>query len=392
MFKPTAPTPPPAESLVIRGDSVEEVIAPEKGSPEELLASAQDLFRRREFSKAEKLFDHLAEKNRYAVPIAEEATFYMAECLFMEGSYPDAADTYTRLLRDFPNTPYREAALKHMFTIANYWLDDTREEMRQASEVSRGQRWCTTPHFLHLAKSKPLLDAEGRACEKLEQVHYMDITGQLGLGDKALFLAGAVKFFNEDYKEADHFFTQLHEYHPNSTLAPKATELAIISKHMSTGGSDYDGRKVAEARLLVDSALRNYPELAAQKDDFLKRQLAGITIQQADKDWKTAEFYRRTGHPGSAYFYYEIVRRRYPGTKYFDMATQRMHELKGEYEKSQQAAVKMPTGMSDGVMPNPNQLGQPKMVPSGPDNTLPPPQPGQPGMLGAPRPLPPLGR
>ena len=47
------------------------------------------------------------------------------------------------------------------------------------------------------------------------------------------------------------------------------------------------------------------------------------------------EFWRRTGHPGSAYFYYGIVRNRYPGTKYFDMATERMHELRGAAAQEQ---------------------------------------------------------
>ena len=42
----------------------------------------------------------------------------------------------------------------------------------------------------------------------------------------------------------------------------------------------------------------------------------------------TAEFYRRTGHPGSAYFYYEIVRRRYPNTPYADEAIKQMQNLR----------------------------------------------------------------
>jgi hypothetical protein len=46
-----------------------------------------------------------------------------------------------------------------------------------------------------------------------------------------------------------------------------------------------------------------------------------------------AEYYERTKHPGSAYFYYELVRRRYPGTKWSDQATQRMEFLKAEAEK-----------------------------------------------------------
>jgi outer membrane protein assembly factor BamD (BamD/ComL family) len=171
------------------------------------------------------------------------------------------------------------------------------------------------------------LRREGRAIEALENIIINDINGKRA--DEALFLAGSVKFYREDYREADRLFSQLVDQHPHSKHAPQAMEYAIISKHMSTGGADYDGRKVAEARKYVDLALRNYVQ-PADKSAFLERQLAGITMQQAEKDFKVAEFYRRTGHPGSAYFYYEIVRRRYPGTPYCERAAEMMHELKSE--------------------------------------------------------------
>jgi outer membrane protein assembly factor BamD (BamD/ComL family) len=198
--------------------------------------------------------------------------------------------------------------------------------MAEYREKREGQRTFIVPAVFHFEKKKPFLDEEGRAMQALEQVHLNDITGPLA--DKALFLAGGVKFYREDYREADHYFSQLIEQHANSPLAPQAIELAIISKHMSTGGADYDGRKVAEARIMVDTALRNYPQLAQEKSGFLERQLGSITLQQAQKDYNTAEFYRRTGHPGSAYFYYEIVRRRYPSTKFAELATERMHQLR----------------------------------------------------------------
>src|SRR5262249_34218884 len=133
----------------------------------------------------------------------------------------------------------------------------------------------------------------------------------------------------------DHYFSQIPARHPESKLAPKAIELAIYCKHMSTGGADYDGRKVAEARKLVQTALESYPELAREKRDFLMGQLKSINLQQAEKDYKMAEFYRRTGHPGPAYWYYELVRRRYPGTKYADLAAGRMNELRQKLEKEQ---------------------------------------------------------
>src|SRR5205823_846346 len=134
------------------------------------------------------------------------------------------------------HTPHREQATQHMFDIANYWLDDTRQEMRETREKQEGKRWYVPPHFLSFERSKPLLDREGRAIEKLEQVRYHDINGPLA--DKALFMSGSVKFFDEDYKEAAFLFSQIAERHPRSDLAPKAIELAIICKNLSTGGSD----------------------------------------------------------------------------------------------------------------------------------------------------------
>src|SRR5439155_25249444 len=145
-------------------------------------------------------------------------------------------------------------------------------EMALDKELKEGKRWYVWTNPFHVEGSKPFFDEEGRALEKLEQVRYNDMTGPMA--DRALFLAGSVKFFREDYREADHYFSQLVEMHPNSPYAAQAIELAIISKHMSTGGSDYDGRKVAEARHLVDTALRSCPELAAKKEDFWQRQLA----------------------------------------------------------------------------------------------------------------------
>jgi outer membrane protein assembly factor BamD (BamD/ComL family) len=328
------PPPGPADSLVLRGDKLEsETVATASGTDAAALAGARELYRRGEYKDAARLFHKVADNTKNPPSVAEEARYYEADCLRLGHNYPKAADTYNKMLTDFPSSAYREQALNHMFEIANYWLDDTREEMQLEKEKKEGKRWMALTPVCHFEKEKPFFDEEGRAMEKLEQVRYNDITGPLA--DKALFLAGSVKFYREDYKEADHYFSQLVQMHPNSPLASRAVELAIISKHMSTGGALYDGRKVAEARQLVHKALESYPDLAAQKSDFLQRQLVGINLQQAEKDYLIAEFYRRTGHPGSAYFYYEIVRRRYPGTKYFDLATERMHELRGKLEKTQ---------------------------------------------------------
>jgi outer membrane protein assembly factor BamD (BamD/ComL family) len=381
------PAPPPADSMVLRGDRLE---ADKPTGDEKVaanLAGAHELYRRGEYAKARKIFRSIADNQKNPPAIAEEARYYQAECLRLEGYYTDAADWYSKQLQDFPNGTYREQAVQRLYDISNYWLDDTRKEMTQVKEQREGKRWFVDQNFLHWDKTKPLLDEEGNAVEKLEQVHLNDMTGPMA--EKALFLMGSVKFFDEDYREADHYFTELVEMHPNSPMAPQAVELGIISKHMSTGGSDYDGRKVAEARRLVHTALNKYPELASQKNEFLQRQLVGITLQQAEKDYKVAEFYRRTGHPESAYFCYEVVRRRYPGTKFFDLATEHMNQLRSQAEKSHKAVpvVPSPGGGSSaagapGLLPVP---GQPLMRETTP---MPRPVTPEPEVAPPPRPLP----
>jgi TolA-binding protein len=328
----TPPPPPgPAESLILKADHLEpeKLPADVKGAAD--LQGAHELYRQGDFATAEKVFRKIADNTKNPPQIAEEARYYQAECLRRQEKYPKASDVYNRMLNDFHFGVHREEAMEREFEIANYWLEDTRAEIRREREQKEHKQWFVMPAmFIHFEKSKPLLDEEGRALEALEHIVLNDLNGHRA--DEALFLAGSVKFFREDYREADRYFSQLVDYHPRSQYAPQAMEYAIISKHMSTGGSDYDGRKVAEARKYVDVALRNYV-MPTEKSAFLERQLAGINFQQAEKDFKIAEFYRRTGHPGSAYFYYEIVRRRYPGTPFFDKATEQMYQLKAELDK-----------------------------------------------------------
>ncbi len=339
-FAPPPAPPGPVETVVLRGDQ----LVPDK-PPTELkgtaeLAGAEEMYRRGDYANAEKLFRRIADNTQNAPQVAEEARFYEAECLRRQEKYPQAADVYNQQLNDFHFGVHREQAMERMFELANYWLEDTREEIREEKEQKEGKRWFVWHGpAMHFEKTKPFLDTEGRALEKLEQVALNDLNGRRA--DEALFLIGSVKFYRQDYKEADRYFSQLVDFHPNSRYAPQAMEYAIISKHLSTGGPDYDGRKTAEARKYVDLALRNYV-LPPDKNGFLERQLAGITKQQAQKDFNVAEFYRRTNHPGAAYFYYEIVRRRYPGTPFYEQATARMQELKPQIEQAAAAPPKTP--------------------------------------------------
>ncbi len=400
--KDDPPKPATQESVVLRPDGLARAaLSPADSDPD--LMAAREVFRAGDYAKAELLFHQIAEgskgsspwwdlhliahddKNDRNIAVAEEARFYEAECLRMQGRYPKAADTYIRLLNDFGSGLHREQAVAHLFSIADYWLEDTRREMEEAKEKAAGKRWFVDSHFVNFDRAKPFLDEEGRALEALENVRYNDIDGPYA--DKALFMIGTVKFFNEDYREADYQFTQIVERHKTSPLYARAAEMAVISKNLSTGGSDYDTRKCAEARDMVPIALAGYqkieqqdPKLSREREEFLRRQLAGITMQQAEKDYKTAEFYQRTKRPESAFFLFEIVRRRYPGTKYADLATEQMHKIREKVERENGTKLSVPEAAP--LQPDAAQFYQ--QVPGAP-----PPVAPEPNAFGQPRPLPP---
>jgi TolA-binding protein len=351
------PTPPAGsqDNWVMRGGNLE----PDAPKPPDLL-NGHELFRRGDFAGAEKLFHKVADNTKNVPSIAEEARFWEAESLRCQSKFPKAVDVYHKQLLDFPSGAFREQAMKRMFDIANYWLDDTRQHIREESD---GKHWVVWPEaFVHWEKAKPIFDEEGRAMEALEQVEITDMTNPLAA--EALFLTGTVKFYHRNYREADEAFSQLVQFHPRSKYASKAAELAIVAKHMSTGGSDYDGRKTDEARRMVYLVQTTYSDLAADKN-FIARQLAGIDKQQAEKDLKMAEFYRRTGHPCPAYFYYDIVRLRYPESPFAKKAAERMAEIEAAMRKKGKPVPPTASGGQAELAPMPKPLapGQSQTLP-----------------------------
>lgn len=313
------------------------------GSPvqHEGLQAAENAYKLEEFGKAEGMFADIAEDTKNRPEVAERARFYQAECLRRRGKLPEAVDTYHKLLQDFPAGLYRGQAVGQMYTIASQWLEPTREELANLSKPEKDRKpksWTDSIVPANFDRKLPTFDAEGRALQTLERAYYADPTGPYA--DKALFMLGRVHFHRNEFKESSRYFQQLAETYDRSPLRDEALKLAIIAKNNSTGGPQYDGKDMAEAMRLINAAKATSPMLSREQEGkFLDEQALIVRYQQAQKDFETAEFYRRTGHPGSAWFYYELVIRRYPGIKPFaEQAAARQKELKAELD-----AVNNPT-------------------------------------------------
>jgi outer membrane protein assembly factor BamD (BamD/ComL family) len=383
-IKPPPTPPPPVESFVLRNGALTPEPQLKEKSVEAELAGAHDYFRREEYAKAQKLFHRIAKNEKNPAFAVQEALYYEAESLRLQGNLPDAADTYANLLRNHTINPYKDLATQHIYEIATFWLNDTWEEVRESQERREGKRWFVWPRFVSLDKRKPILDRQGRATERLNDVSIYEGRGG-PYADKALYLCGYVAWFKEDYAEADSKFTTLTKTYPDSQYAPYAIELAIKAKLMSTGGELYDGRRVADARKLVDEALR-MPNMTEEKKKDLEKLLYCIILQQAEKDYQMAEFWRRTKHPGSAYFYYTIVERRYPGTDAAERATRRKIEIYNKMAADQRE--KLPPPQSSDGRPS-ELLHPPRRVDNGPEPVpMPPVSPGGPEPAPMPRKVP----
>jgi TolA-binding protein len=388
-FKPPPPPPPPVQSFVLRDGALVPEATPKEKTPEGDLAGAHEYYRREEYAKAERLFHRIGNYDKNPTSVIIEALYYEAECLRLQGNLPKAADVYAEMLKKQSISPYRDLALQHIYEIANYWLQDTWEELREKQEQREGKRWIVWPRFINFDNRKPFLDREGRAVERLRDVSMFEGKGG-PYADKAMYLCGYIAWFNEDYSDADQQFSNLNQFHPESPLAPSAIELAIRSKLMSTGGEMYDGQKVHDARKLVDQALR-MPDMNAERKEELMGLLNSINSYQAEKDFQMAEFWRRTGHPGSAYFYYEIVRRRYPGTDAAKRAFTRMNAIRDKMAQEQRDKLGPPPedeGRPTELLPGPRRVvNQPEQVPmprpaQEGTETGPPPRPLPPGVGG----------
>jgi TolA-binding protein len=294
------------------------------------VAQGEELMQAGHYQQAEKLFNDVADNTYNPVLLAEKARFLEAECLRQRKHYMDAIATYNRQLMDHTAGAYREKACTRIYDIVyKQWLEPEVLADIEAEQAGKKKPWWQRQRVPNpFDDTHPLFDTEGEALKALENVStYGGFQGPNV--DKALFWCGYINFYRGRFEEADHFFSQLVEMHKDSKLRPAALEMAIMSKNNSTGGAVYDTQKAAEALQLVHHAEASEPVYAQdpKKTAWITRQKMAVRMQLAEKDFRTAEYYERTHHPASAYFYYELVCRRYPGTKFSDLAKKRLAAL-----------------------------------------------------------------
>jgi len=232
-----------------------------------------------------------------------------------------------------------------MYAIAYDWLDESTLQPIEKERTGVEAAWweAVTPDVNVFDKKKPLFDTEGEALRVLDNVQTHDGIGPNA--DRALFWLGYVHYYRGRFDDADHYFSQLVELHKDSKLREQAIELAILAKQNATGGPLYDSGKASEALQLIHHAEATIPGYSTDPDkkEMISRQKYAVRMQLATKYLKHGEYYERTDHPASAYFYYDLVCRQHPGTKPAELAKERMavlEPLKAQADADRAAGVR----------------------------------------------------
>src|SRR4029079_2480124 len=97
----------PKETSVLRDGQMVTVPAPRRGSPEARMAIAREAYRVQDYLKAERVFHRVGEYEKNPPKLVEEAKFYEAEALRLQGCLPEASDVYMDLMNKYPRNPYR---------------------------------------------------------------------------------------------------------------------------------------------------------------------------------------------------------------------------------------------------------------------------------------------
>ncbi|MCG3180748.1 MAG: Outer membrane protein assembly factor BamD [Phycisphaerae bacterium] len=261
------------------------------------------------------------------------------------GDYMKAHEVNMELLDGYAGTPVFAKVLQSEITMAKAFLAGKKRRVARIFIVG----------------------ATDEAEDMLLKVYQRDPRGPHGR--TALLTLADYHFATGDFVSSQAEYEQLAQNFPRDPDAGKFKLMAAQSAMGQFRGTSHEIRPLTESEVKFRQLKDEHPELAAREhvDDVLD----AIQQRRAEKDLKTADFYRRTGHDKSAIFYYREVLRNHPNTTYAAEALSRLQAM--GYDPA-----KEPTGPPQVTAAGP-QGTLPRVAGAGPSPERSPPASDQPG-------------
>ena len=242
--------------------------------------------------------------------LEEEALYLAGESRFFADRYPEAEDSFERLLKTHPRTQYLDLVQARRFAIARYWLD--LEEKQQESFFAVNVT----------DDSRPWRDTFGHSMRVFDRIRLDDPTGKLA--DDATLALGNAYFAQSNFIKADEYYTDLRKTFPSSEHQFNAHFLGLKAKLESYEGAEYSGSSLDEADKLLRQVVRQFPVEAQKEREFLARIGGEIRFRQAEREWHRGSFYERRSEFGAARLHYDKLVSDFSDTPFAKEASQRV--------------------------------------------------------------------
>lgn len=273
----------------------------------------ETFFRQQKYAESAKKFKYAA-KRWPDSELEEDALFMQAESYFFGDRYSAACDTYVNLMKKYENSRYLDKVVPRQFAIARYWEQIDRAE----------HHWVVTPNFTD--KTRPWFDTRGNALATYQTVHLNDPTGPLA--DDSIMAKANSHFLNDEFADADTYYTMLRESYPQSDHQPAAHLLGLRSKMRMYQGPSYDGKPLDDAKELIEQMNTQFPRDLTQEQTRLQEAARAVRGQLAQRDFELGEYYAGTRHYRAARYYYQRVIKDFADTRYAELAQQRIELYK----------------------------------------------------------------
>ncbi|MFW5840095.1 MAG: outer membrane protein assembly factor BamD [Planctomycetota bacterium] len=262
---------------------------PKEGTPAGELAIVRQGLRNGRPKAAIKAADSFL--SRYPTdPQREQVLLLAGQAEMQQGDYLDAYDYFEQQIAEFPGGRDFEQALNREYEIGNAFVSGRKRKTLWIIPVGAEERGLEI--LTRIAEHAPGSEIAQKALMRIGDYHYAQ-----GQWPQAV----------DAYDNFVRLFGQTDAAAQARLNAARATFAQFISVQ-------HDDTPLLEARQRFRSFAEAYPERAQQVN--ISGVLAQIADARAEKTFRIAEFYRRTDRPQAAEYYFRLVRKEFPETRW----------------------------------------------------------------------------
>ncbi|MFC1593864.1 outer membrane protein assembly factor BamD [Candidatus Omnitrophota bacterium] len=270
-----------------------------KDSPSQQLAYAKEIFDSGAYEKALKEFEKLVHRFPKAFEAAE-GQYFEGRCLEEMRMPYKAHLAYQKVVNKYPFSERNSEIVERQFKLAERILEG---EKRAFWDVISARDYPVVEILRAVINNEPYGPFAGAAYYKLG-MYYKNLS------------------FYEDAKKE---FSKVITDHPDSEwVKPARYQIAFCDALMSSkAGYDQDNSRAAQEGF--EEFLKDYPD--AELSEKARAELKSLREEEAESQFKVAQFYHRKRAYKSAKIYYQYVVDRFNDTSWASPALEKIQEI-----------------------------------------------------------------